>query len=130
MVPVVQEGGVVPLREIAEATFGERLGAQIRSALDARGQVTFQASEGRTWFESAGTELSVRLRNFTLRIPESLRGQAELLEDGVVLRFDGPHALSACKLFFCVKVERIELSRRRILVDMEGDSFDQCFELE
>jgi hypothetical protein len=130
MLPVVRGGGAVPLRAIAETIVGERMGEQIRSALDARKQVTFQGAENGAGFENLGAEVSVRLKHFTLKVPERLRGQAQLLDDGVVLRFDGPHSLKACKQFFCIKIERIELTRRRIFIDLEGDSLDQCFELE
>ncbi len=76
-----------------------------------------------------GKEVSVRLKNFMLKVPERLSGRAELLDEGVVLRFDRRYALAACKLFFCARIESIELTRRRVFIDLEGRSLDQSFEL-
>ena len=130
LLPVVRRGGAVPLSAIAEATVGDRLDPKLREALDARKKVTFQPTGKTARFENVGPEVSVRLKRFTLKVPGHLRGRAQMLDDGVELRFDRANALSACKLFFCVKLERLEVTRHRVLVDLEGDSLDQCFVLD
>ena len=130
LLPVVRDGGTVPLSAIAEATLGERLSPQVKGALDARKELRFRSGDDVATFENAGREVKVRLKSCTLKVPERLGGSARVLGDGVVLRFDGERSLRACKAFFCVRLERIEVTPRRVFVDLEGDSLDQCYVLD
>lgn len=127
----MRDGGEISLLSLAEALAGERLGAQLRRTLQLRNRVTFRPGRGGARFENDGAEAELRLKSFTLKVPAHLRGRAEPLEDGgVVLRFERGRALAACKALVCTGIERIELTRRRVFVGLEGGSFDQSFDLQ
>lgn len=130
LLPVVRDGGTVPLSAIAEATLGERLSPQVKEALDARKELRFRPDDDVANFDNDGQEVKVRLKRFTLRVPERLGGSARLVGDGVVLSFDVETSPTACKAFLCVRLERIEVTSSRVAVDLEGESLDQCFVLE
>lgn len=132
VIPVVREGGRIPLRSIAEPIAGEKVGSDVRRALDARGPLTFSPEKaGRARFENDGQQMDLRLKAIKLKIPKRLSGWAEVLdgEQGVALHFDKRHTLSACKALVCADVEGVELTKRRIFVDLEGKAFDRSFDL-
>lgn len=131
IIPAVKSGGQVPLVDLVEAVAGDRLTDKMRKQIEARGSATFRVAssgEGST-FENEGPPIKIALRKFDIKIPRRVAGRARLVDDGVVLRFDGSETLSAAKLFFSVKLESLEVTSRRIYVDMEGDTFDQWYEL-
>lgn len=132
ILPVIREGGSIPLRSVVEAVAGEQIGDQIRRALDAREKLTFEpAKDARSRFTNLGRAMPINLKAIKLKIPQQLSGWAEVLADdqGVVLHFDMGRSISACKALFCVGVEAVEITRKRIFVDMEGKSFDRSFDL-
>ena len=131
-IPVIRDGGDIPLRSVAEAIAGEKLGSNVRRALDARGRLTFSpAKAGKATFENTGEARDLALKSIKLKIPKRLSGWADVLDgdQGVVLHFDKHHTLSACKMLVCADVEAVELTKRRIFVDMEGKAFDKSFDL-
>src|SRR5262249_49110734 len=129
LVPAVRDGGEVPLTALVEAVAGDRLQDDVRRKLDSRGSAQFRKQAAGTNFENVGPELKIELTRFDIKIPKRLAGRAVLVDDGASLRFEGRDTLSAAKLFFSVKLEALELSTRRVFIDMEGDSFDQIYEL-
>ena len=131
-IPVIREGGDIPLRSIAEAIAGEKIGSNVRAALDARGRIAFSpAKAGKATFTNVGEARELGLKSIKLKIPKRLSGWAQVLDEdqGVVLRFDKHHTLSACKMLVCADVEAVELTKKRIFVDMEGKAFDRTFDL-
>lgn len=129
LAPAVKDGGEVPLTALVEAVVGDRLDDAVRRQLDARRAAIFRAESGQASFENEGPELKIELKNFDIKIPKRIAGYARPTGDGAVLKFEKRETLSATKFFFSVKLERIELTSRRVFIDMEGDNFDQCFEL-
>lgn len=132
VLPVIRDGGSIPLRSIVEAVAGEQIDEKIRTALDAREMLTFEPAQGaKSRFANVGRAMTLELKAIKLKIPERLSGWAEMLagDQGVVLHFDKGGSLSACKALFCVGVEAVEITRKRIFVDMEGKSFDRCYDL-
>ncbi len=129
LVPAVSSGGSVPLTALVEAVVADGLEPDIRKKLDSRKMVTFKAEGDGAAFSNEGPEVKIGLKNFDIKIPRRLAGRARKVDDGATLRFDGGETLSATKFFFSVKLERIELTTKRVFVDMEGDSFDQEFDL-
>jgi hypothetical protein len=129
LVPAVEGGGDVPLTSIVEAVVGDKLTAEVRAKLDSRGAVAFTVTDGVTSFRNDGPATKVPLKHFSIKIAPRLVGWARRVEDGAILRFDGAHTLFAAKLFFQVKLETIEVTKKRIFIDLEGDSFDQLITL-
>lgn len=132
ILPVIREGGSIPLRSIVEAVAGEQIGDEIWRALDAREMLTFEPGKGaKSRFTNVGRAMTLQLKAIKLKIPQRLSGWAEVLagDQGVVLHFDKGRSISACKALFCVGVESVEITRKRIFVDMEGRSFDRAFDL-
>lgn len=132
ILPVIREGGSIPLRSIVEAVAGEHIGDEIWRALDAREMLTFEPGKGaKSRFTNVGRAMTLQLKAIKLKIPQQLSGWAEVLagDQGVVLHFDKGRSISACKALFCVGVESVEITRKRIFVDMEGRSFDRAFDL-
>jgi hypothetical protein len=131
VIPAVKSGGQVPLADLVEAVAGDRLTDKMRKQIEARGSVAFRAAssgEG-SLFENEGPPIKIELKKFNIKIPRRVAGRARLVDDGVMLRFDGSDTLSAAKLFFSVKLESLEVTSTRIYIDMEGDTFDQWYEL-
>ena len=129
LVPAVSSGGEVPLTALVEAVAGDRLDAEIRRKLDSRKDAVFKLETNNTSFINEGPEIKIELKRFNIKIPRRLSGHARLVDDGAILRFSGSHTLHATKFFFSVRLETIELTSHRVFIDMEGDSFDQCFDL-
>ncbi|UQA58877.1 hypothetical protein [Polyangium aurulentum] len=129
LIPAVNEGGNVPLTALVEAVAGDKLLPEVRTKLDLRGAAVFSSKDGAIRFMNEGPAVKIPLKRFDLKIPPRISGQARLVEGGAELRFHASETLSASKLFFSLRLERIEATDRRLLVDMEGDAFDQCFEL-
>ena len=131
VVPAVKSGGQVPLVDLVEAVAGDRLNDKVRKQIQARGNATFHVvstGEG-SLFENEGPPVKIAMKRFDIKIPRRVAGNSRLVDDGVVLRFEGHETLSATKLFFSVKLESLEVTSRRIYIDMEGDTFDQRYEL-
>ncbi|MRG91647.1 hypothetical protein [Polyangium spumosum] len=129
LVPAVRDGGEVPLLAIVESVAGDRLKNEVRKHLEARGNAVFQREGEKTTFENQGPALKIPLKRFDLKIAPRVAGEARLVEGGAELRFRGAETLSASKFLFSVRLEAITATDQRIHVDMEGDSFDQLFEL-
>jgi hypothetical protein len=129
LVPAVRDGGEVPVTALVEAVAGDRLRDDVRRQLDSRKTAVFRKQGERASFENVGPELKIELSKFDIKIPKRLAGTAELTGDGATLRFAGRDTLSAAKFFFSVKLEALELTSKRVFIDMEGDSFDQIYEL-
>jgi hypothetical protein len=129
LVPAVKEGGEVPLTALVEAVAGDRLDAEVRRKLDSRKAAVFRMDGGQTRFLNEGPEVKIELAKFDIKIPKRLAGHARLVGDGASLRFERGDTLYAAKYFFSVKLETIELTTTRVFIDMEGDSYDQCFDL-
>ena len=129
LVPAVRTGGEVPLTALVEAVAGDRLDADVRGKLDSRKAAVFRLDGQHTSFLNEGPEVKIELKSFGIKIPRKLAGHARLVDDGAILRFLGANTLHATKLFFSVRLETIELTTKRVFIDMEGDSFDQCFDL-
>jgi hypothetical protein len=129
LVPAVRDGGAVPLTTLVEAVAGAALAPEVRRKLDSRRDAVFARADGHTRFHNEGPEVRIALRKFDIQVPRRIAGHAHLAGDGAVLRFERGETLSAVKYFFSVKLEGIELGTKRVFVDMEGDSFDQCFVL-
>jgi hypothetical protein len=129
LVPAVRDGGEVPLTSLVEAVAGDRLSDDVRRKLDARGSAVFARRGDQCTFENVGPDLKIELKKFDIKIPKRLAGRAQLVDDGASLRFEGRDTLSAAKLFFSVKLDALELTSKRVLIDMEGDTFDQIYEL-
>jgi hypothetical protein len=131
IVPAVKSGGQVPLVDLVEAVAGDRLSDKVRKQIQERGSASFRVAEGGegSYFENEGPAIKIALKRFDIKIPRRVSGYSRLVDDGVVLRFEGSETLSATKLFFSVKLESLEVTSRRIYIDMEGDTFDQSYEL-
>jgi hypothetical protein len=129
LVPAVTSGGQVPLTALVEAVAGDRLDADVRRKLDSRKAAVFELDGQHTAFFNEGPEVKIELKKFNIKIPKRLAGHARLVDDGAILRFSGDSTLHATKFFFSVRLETIELTTQRVFIDMEGDSFDQCFDL-
>jgi hypothetical protein len=129
LVPAVRDGGEVPLTALVEAVAGDKLLPEVRARLDKRGAAVFSRKDGAIRFANEGPAAKIPLKRFDLKIPPRISGEARLVEGGAELRFHSAETLSASKLFFSLRLERIEATDRRLFVDMEGDAFDQCFEL-
>ena len=129
LVPAVKGGGEVSLTALVEAVVGGSLDAEVRRKLDSRKAATFRVESMHTSFANEGPEVKIELKTFGIKIPRRLSGHARLVDDGALLRFIGADTLHATKLFFSVRLETIELTTKRVFIDMEGDSFDQCFDL-
>lgn len=131
IVPAVESGGQVPLVNLVEAVAGDRLSDKVRKEIEARGSASFTVAPGGegSYFENEGPRIKIALKRFDIKIPRRVSGYSRLVDDGVVLRFEGSETLSATKLFFSVKLESLEVTSRRIYIDMEGDTFDQSYEL-
>ena len=129
LVPAVRSGGEVPLTALVEAVVAGQLDPEVRRKLDSRKAAVFHVEAGQTSFTNEGPEVKIELKSFGIKIPKRLAGHARLVDDGAILRFAGANTLHATKLFFSVRLETIELTTKRVFVDMEGDSFDQCFDL-
>ena len=129
LVPAVTSGGQVPLTSLVEAVVGDRLDAEVRRKLDSRKSAVFELDGQHTAFSNEGPEVKIELKSFNIKIPKRLAGHARLVGDGALLRFSGGSTLHATKFFFSVRLETIELTTQRVFIDMEGDSFDQCFDL-
>jgi hypothetical protein len=129
LVPAVTEGGEVPLTALVEAVAGDKLLPDVRAKLGMRGAVVFLRKDGAIRFMNEGPAAKIPLKRFDLKIPPRISGAARLVEGGAELRFHATETLSASKLFFSLRLECLEATDRRLFVDMEGDAFDQCFEL-
>ena len=129
LLPVVQGGGEVPLVALVEAVAGDKLSDKVRSLLAGRGGARFTVQGAEARFANEGPDVKIELKKFNIKIPPRLSGTARIADGGAVLRFAGRETLSATKLLFSVKLEALELHPTRIFVDMEGDSFDQVYEL-
>ncbi|MDC0746927.1 hypothetical protein [Polyangium mundeleinium] len=129
LVPAVRDGGEVPLLSIVQSVAGDRLKPEVQKHLEARGNAVFRREGTTMTFSNEGPALRIPLKRFDLRIAARVTGEARLVEGGATLRFRGAETLSASKFLFSVRLEGIEATDQRILVDMEGDSFDQVFEL-
>jgi len=129
LVPAIRTGGSIPLTALVEAVVADRLDPAVRKKLESRKDVGFRLDEGQTLFGNEGPEAKIELKRFNIKIPRRLAGRARLVDDGAILRFEGAETLSATKLFFSVKLETIELTSKRVFIDMEGDSFDQVLDL-
>ncbi|MDI1434759.1 hypothetical protein QHF89_34985 [Polyangium sorediatum] len=129
LVPAVRDGGEVPLLSIVQSVAGDRLKPEVQKHLEARGNAVFRREGETMTFSNEGPALRIPLKRFDLRIAARVTGEARLVEGGATLRFRGAETLSASKFLFSVRLEGIEATDQRILVDMEGDSFDQVFEL-
>ena len=133
VIPAVKDGGEVPLVALVEAIAGNKLTDKVRQLLKDRNSASFRVAPDGDWvsrFENEGPAMKIALRKFDIKIPARLSGQSKLVGDGVVLRFENNETLSASKLFFSVKLESLEVTSHRIFIDMAGDSFDQCYELD
>jgi hypothetical protein len=130
--PVVATGGAAPLLSLVEAVAGGKLTDKVRRQLEARGGAVFTVSPGGgpASFVNEGAELTIELKSFDIKLPKRLRGQARLIEGGVRLEFDRKETLRAAKLLFTVKLEALELTSRRVFIDMEGEAFDRVYELD
>ena len=129
LVPAVSGGGAVPLVGLVEAIVGDKLTDDVRAKLERRGQVTFALGDGTSTFSNEGPDLTIELKRFDIVLPRRISGHARLVEDGAILRFFARETLAARKLFFSVRLENVEITTRRIFVDLEGDSFDQYIQL-
>ncbi|MDI1447709.1 hypothetical protein [Polyangium sp. 6x1] len=129
LVPAVRDGGEVPLLSIVESVAGDRLKPEVRKHLESRGNAVFRREGPAMAFLNEGPALRIPLKRFDLRVAARLSGEARLVDGGAELRFRGAETLSASKFLFSVRLEGIEATSSRIYVDMEGDSFDQVFEL-
>jgi hypothetical protein len=129
LVPAVRDGGEVPITALVEAVAGDRLSGDVRRQLDSRKAAAFRKQGDQASFSNDGPELKIELTKFDIKIPRRLSGTASLRDDGAVLRFAGRETLSAAKFFFSVKLEALELTSKRVFIDMEGDTFDQVYEL-
>ncbi len=132
LTPVVASGGEAPLLALVEAVAGGKLTDKVKRQLEARGGAVFQVSTtgGAVTFVNDGAELTIELKSFDIKIPKRLRGQARLIDAGVRLEFDRKETLKAAKLLFTVRLEALELTTRRVLIDMEGEAFDRVYELD
>jgi hypothetical protein len=129
LVPAVRDGGEVPLAALVEAVAGDKLKPDVRAKLVARGAAVFEKKGAGMSFLNEGPALKIALKKFNLTIPPRISGEAHLCEGGAELRFRNSETLRAEKFFFSVRLEGVEATDKRIFVDIEGDSFDQCFEL-
>jgi len=129
LLPAIRDGGRVPLVTLVEAVAGDHLKPDVRKKLEARGAATFAPSKSSATFTNEGPALKIPLKRFDLKLPPRISGTATLVEGGARLDFHGPETLSAAKFLFSVRLESIEATDQKLFVDMEGDSFDQCFEL-
>jgi hypothetical protein len=130
LLPAVRDGGSVPLTALVEAVVGSKLTAVVRERLDVRRDATFVREAAGARFTNEGPEARIELKRFDIKLPRRLSGKGEVLgEDEVALSFDRRETLAATKLLLSVRLERIELSPRRVLVRMETRAFDQCLEL-
>jgi hypothetical protein len=123
VVPAVRDGGQVPLAALVAAVVGNRLTAEARAKLDARGDMIFKHKDGVAHFTNEGPETKIELARFNVKIARKVSGDARLVGDGASLRFN--RGLYAQKLFFSVHLETIEMTSERVFVDLEGSSFDQ-----
>lgn len=131
LVPVVRRGGKIELAKLVAAVAGGKISKSAKALIAARGSIAFVRSRGTTvtTFWNDGTELDLSFPSFTLQIPTRIAGTARLVEDGVILRFDPAHSIHAKKFFFKVRLEGVEITSKRVFVDVEGASFDQQYDL-
>ncbi len=129
LVPAVRDGGEVPLAALVEAVAGDKVKPDVREKLAARGSVVFEKEGDRVAFVNEGPALKIPLKRFDLKVPARISGEARLCDGGAALDFHGSETLYAAKFFFSVRLEGVEATDRRIFVDIEGESFDQCLEL-
>lgn len=122
--------GRAPLADILEPILMGDISDRVRPLLKLRGDVSFDLRHGRVELENAGTEVRAKLQRFTIRLPPVLRGEARLVDDGVVLRFDPSFAPSVRWYFLSIEVERFELMPDFACIRVQGGSFDQCVVLK
>jgi hypothetical protein len=133
LVPAVRDGGAVPLTELVEAVAGDRLKPEVRAQLDARGAATFARQGERVLFHNEGPPVHIPLRRIEISIPARLAGAAHLIEGGAELGFEDPHTLHVGRKVLgvnvSVRLERAQITDRRVLVGMRPSVLDQCVEL-
>jgi hypothetical protein len=120
-------GGTIPMTKLTAglAGFSEKDHAKIA----ARGVIKLEPvdeNKGR-WINESSSEISVKWEGITIKVPEVVKGDYVAFKDECVYIFDSGFALKGCKLIFCVKFERIVVTRNRWTFDVEGESHDVCY---
>lgn len=128
-VPLLRNGGRLALARVVEAAMGGSLKPQVLQALEGRGEIVFEQQAGGASFVNVGPRMTIPLRRFELVVPARISGQAVSISDGVEFRFDSSETFKASKFLLSVNLERLEVTRERIWVHVQGGLFDQCIEL-
>lgn len=128
-VPLLQEGGPLPLARVVEATTGGALKPAVMKALESRGDLVFERLGEKIVFRNTGPRLQIQLRRFDLIVPQRVAGQAVSIAGGVAFEFDATDTFRASKFMLSVNLERLEVTAERIWVNVQGGVFDQCIEL-
>jgi hypothetical protein len=127
----VRTSSEIPLTTLVEVVVGDRLSQGVRERIDQRGKVQFQDDGQASRFANDGPELRIELKRFDLLLPTRLSGSARLVGgDGVSLAFDRHATPTAAKLFVRVGLKSVELSPRRVVVNMATAALSQCLELD
>lgn len=128
-VPLLHEGGKLPLAKIVEATTGGNLRPAVMKALESRGDLVFQREREKVIFQNDGPRLQIQLRRFDLVVPPRVAGQVLSIAGGVAFDFDSSDTFRASKFLLSVNLERLEVTSERIRVNVQGGVFDQCIDL-
>jgi len=128
-VPLLREGGTLPLARVVEATTGGTLRPAVMKALESRGDLVFERERDQVFFENRGPRLQIQLRRFDLVVPPRVAGQVQSVTGGVAFAFDATDTFRASKFLLSVNLERLEVTSERIWVNVQGGVFDQCIDL-
>jgi hypothetical protein len=128
-VPLLRDGGRLPLARVVEAAAGSTLRPDVMQALENRGDLVFERRGQGAYFSNNGPRLQIQLRRFDLIIPPRIGGQAVTIPGGVTFEFDASETLRASKFLLSVNLERLHVTSDRILVNVQGGVFDQCIDL-
>ncbi len=119
-----QGGGKIELNELAQ-TFGAELTPEQIKLLKARGAVNFvKTGPNSGTFSNSGDKVKIPSDGFNLNIPKTISGKYEMTNDGFNLKFDPKNTITASKLIFSVAMQGVDISSKKIDVDMEGNSYD------
>jgi len=128
-VPAIRESGHLPLAQVVEAAAGGKLKPSALQQLEARGELIFEQREGVASFLNVGPRMTIRLKSFNLVVPARVSGIAVIVTGGVELRFHKTETFSASKFMWSLALERVEVTSKHIMVNVQGGLLDQRIEL-
>jgi hypothetical protein len=115
------EVGLDPFIEPVRDNFGDKNAARVED----RGSVYLsETSEFGGSFECSGRSFFFPLKGFRINFPATLKGSYIFDGESLRLSFNQGATIYASKFIFKVRLQKINLSNRRVDLDLEGDSYD------